>query len=191
MSAVDLPGNVDGLGDDLGLLRVDHVAIAVTDLREGLSLYGAALGGRFLFGGDNDELGIRIVQLALPGGMKIELISPTGPDAGVARFLARRGPGVHHMTLLFRDVEVALARLAERGYELVDTDLSRPSWRETYVRPRSGCGVLLQLVDSTERWDVPTDSGTTLVDVLAGDVVFTADERPVLRGPGRRADPPP
>lgn len=181
MSTFELP-DAAGLGEDIGLIRLDHVAVAVADLRAGLALFGSALGGRFLLGGDNDELGIRIVQLGLPGGMKIELITPTRDDAAVARFLQRRGPGVHHMTLLFADVEVAVERLTAQGYELVDTDLSRPQWRETFVRPRSGCGTLLQLVDSTERWDAPTTSGTTLADVLAGDVVFTAEERPVLRG---------
>ena len=171
-----------GLPEGIGLLRLDHVAIAVADPAEGVALYSDVLGGRFLFGGDSDEQGIRVLQFALPDGSKIELISPLRPDAGVARFLERRGPGVHHLTLVFADVEVALARLAEQGYETVDVDLRRPVWREAYVRPRSGCGVLLQVVDSTLRWDVPADPAITVERVLAGEVVFTSDERAVLRG---------
>lgn len=167
--------------DDVGLLRLDHVAIAVADPREGVALYRDVLGGRFLFGGDSDEQGIRVLQFALPDGSKVELISPTRPDAGVARFLERRGPGVHHLTLVFADVEVALQRLTARGYEVVDVDLRRPVWREAYVRPRSGLGVLLQVVDSTLRWDVPASPEITVERVLAGDVVFTADERALLR----------
>ncbi len=166
---------------DAGLLRVDHVAIATSDPAEGVALFGDALGGRFLFGGDNDRQGIRVVQFALPGGMKIELISPLREDAAVARFLARRGPGVHHITLIFADVEVAVARLTASGYEVVDVDLTSPTWREAFVRPRSGCGTLLQLADTTARWDGPAASGITLDDVLAGRVVFTDDERAVLR----------
>ncbi|GAA4874476.1 VOC family protein [Actinomycetospora straminea] len=166
---------------DAGLLYTDHVAVAVRDPREGVALFVDALGGRFLFGGDNDQQGIRIVQVVLPGGMKIELISPLRDDAPVARFLEKRGPGVHHITLVFADVEVAVARLTACGYEVVDVDLSAPHWREAFVRPRSGLGTLLQLADTTLRWDTPAASGVTLDDVLAGRVVFTADERAVLR----------
>ena len=173
--------DVPSLPPDAGLLRVDHVAVAVADPREGAALFGRALGGRFLFGGDNDRQGIRVVQFALPGGMKIELISPLREDAAVARFLHRRGPGVHHLTMIFADVEVAIARLTESGYEIVDVDLAGAHWREAFVRPRSGCGTLLQLADTTLRWDVPAASGVTLDDVLDGRVIFTEDERAVLR----------
>jgi len=166
---------------DAGLLRTDHVAVAVHDPRDGVALFGDALGGRFLFGGDNDRQGIRIVQIVLPGGMKIELISPLRDDAPVARFLERRGPGVHHITLIFADVEVAVARLTACGYEVVDVELGSPHWREAFVRPRSGLGTLLQLADTTMRWDEPPPSGITLDDVLAGRVVFTDDEQAVLR----------
>lgn len=180
----DLPGldQVTGsIPPDAGLLRIDHVAVAAPDPHEGVALFGHALGGRFLHGGDDDRQGIRVVQFALPGGMKIELISPLRDDAPVASFLARRGPGVHHVTLVFADVEVALARLTGLGYEVVDVDLARPCWREAFVRPRSGCGTLLQLADTTVDWDQPADSGITLADVLDGRVVFTEDERAVLR----------
>ena len=182
MTGVPDPVDVTAaIPDDAGLLRVDHVALAMADPGEGVALFGGALGGEFLFGGDNDRQGIRIVQFALPGGMKIELISPLHEDAAVARFLARRGPGVHHITMIFADVEVAVARLTASGYEIVDVDLANPAWREAFVRPRSGCGTLLQLADSTARWDRPTDAGITLDDVLAGQVVFTDDERCALR----------
>lgn len=174
----DVPAD---LPPDAGVLRLDHVAVAVRDVRAGAALFGGALGGRFLFGGDNDHQGIRVAQFALPGGMKIELISPLRDDAPVARFLERRGEGVHHLTLIVEDVEVAVARLTALGYEVVDVDLDSPHWREAFVRPRSAFGTLLQLADTTQRWDVPAASGITLEDVLAGRVVFTEDERAVLR----------
>jgi methylmalonyl-CoA/ethylmalonyl-CoA epimerase len=169
------------LPPDVGVLRMDHVAVAVRDLRAGAALFGGALGGRFLFGGDSDDQGIRIAQFALPGGMKIELITPLHDDAPVARFLARRGEGVHHLTLLVEDVEVAVAHLTGLDYEVVDVDLASRYWREAFVRPRSAFGTLLQLADTTIRWDEPATSAITLDDVLAGRVVFTDDERAVLR----------
>jgi methylmalonyl-CoA/ethylmalonyl-CoA epimerase len=171
------------LPPDAGVLRMDHVAVAVGDPREGAALFGGALGGRFLFGGDNDHQGIRVVQFVLPGGMKVELISPLRDDAPVARFLDKREPGVHHLTLIVADVEVAVTRLEGHGYEVVDVDVRNPAWREAFVRPRSGCGTLLQLADTTLRWDEPAE-GITLDDVLAGRVVFTDDERAVLRDAG-------
>ncbi|MEJ2885033.1 VOC family protein [Actinomycetospora aeridis] len=170
-----------GIPADAGVLRLDHVAVAVRHVGAAAALFGGAIGGRFLFGGDNDHQGIRVAQFALPGGMKIELISPLRDDAPVARFLERRGEGVHHLTLIVEDVEVAVARLTGLGYDVVDVDLTSPHWREAFVRPRSAFGTLLQLADSTARWDTPAASGITLDDVLAGRVVFTDDERAVLR----------
>ncbi|MFC5138030.1 VOC family protein [Actinomycetospora rhizophila] len=166
---------------DAGVLRLDHVAVAVRDVGAAAALFSGALGGRFLFGGDNDHQGIRVAQFVLPGGMKIELISPLRDDAPVARFLERRGEGVHHLTLLVEDVEVAVARLTGLDYEVVDVDLTSRHWREAFVRPRSAFGTLLQLADTTTRWDEPAASGITLDDVVAGRVVFTEDERAVLR----------
>lgn len=178
MIPTDVPADIPA---DAGVLRLDHVAVAVRDVGAGAGLFSGALGGRFLFGGDNDHQGIRVAQFALPGGMKIELISPLRDDAPVARFLERRGEGVHHLTLLVEDVEVAVARLTGLDYEVVDVDLGSTYWREAFVRPRSAFGTLLQLADTTIRWDEHAASGITLDDVLAGRVVFTEDERAVLR----------
>ena len=178
MIPADVPADIPA---DAGVLRLDHVAVAVRDVGAGAGLFSGALGGRFLFCGDNDHQGIRVAQFALPGGMKIELISPLRDDAPVARFLERRGEGVHHLTLLVEDVEVAVARLTGLDYEVVDVDLGSTYWREAFVRPRSAFGTLLQLADTTIRWDEHAASGITLDDVLAGRVVFTEDERAVLR----------
>ncbi|MQA12657.1 MAG: glyoxalase [Pseudonocardiaceae bacterium] len=163
---------------DAGLQRLDHVAIATHSVAQGYELFCGVLGGEFVNGGDDLDLQIRTLQLRLPPGVKVELMQPTTPDSYLARFLERHGPGFHHMTLFFDDVEKAIAELTQQGYELVDTDLTRPSWRETFLRPRTGLG-LLQLADTTLRWDVSAD-GVTAEDVLAGRVLWR-DDRPVLR----------
>lgn len=170
---------VPDLPPGIGLRRLDHVGIAVSDIGAAAALFCGLLGGEFLHGGDSASLHIRTAQFLFPGGMKIELLQPTTEDSYLAAYIAKHGQGFHHLTLLFADVGVAIARLQEHGYELVDIDLTRPQWREAYLRPRHGFGTLLQLVDSTLEWNDPASTGITLDDVLAGRVVWDAEERPI------------
>jgi methylmalonyl-CoA/ethylmalonyl-CoA epimerase len=158
---------------------LDHIAIAVWSIEEALVLFRDLLGGEFLMGGDDEQLGIRTVQLRFPPGVKIELLQPIRADSSLHRFLQRRGPGVHHLTLIVSDLEAALEQFRARGFETTGTDLSSPTWRETFLRPRSAFGVLVQVVDTTLRWDVPVE-GITVEDVLSGRVHWR-DDRPVLR----------
>ena len=157
----------------------DHVAIAVHDIAAALPLFMDVLGGRFVLGGDDPVFGIRTVQLALPPGTKIELMAPLREDTQLTRFLAERGEGFHHATLLVDDLEATIADLESNGFEVVDTDTSNPRWRVTYVRPSSAFGALLQVAQSTEDWHGPV-AGVTLEAVLAGEVVWY-DERPLPR----------
>lgn len=159
--------------------RIDHVGIAVWSLTEAYRLYHDALGGEFVNGGDEDKHDIRTLQLRLGSGPKIELLQPLAEDTPLHRFLEQRGQGVHHITIFVDDVRRTAAELERQGYELVDGDFTQPTWRETYIRPRSGFGALLQLVQSTLRWDLPPD-GITAEDVLAGRVLWS-DNVPTLR----------
>jgi methylmalonyl-CoA/ethylmalonyl-CoA epimerase len=154
----------------IGLDHVDHMAVAVWSIPDALALYRDTLGGTFVNGGDNAALGIRTLQLQLPG-LKVELISPLRDTSYLHGFLSRRGEGVHHVTMIVADVVVAADRLLAAGYETVDLDLSDPEWRETYLRPRHGFGVLIQLADTTKDWSRP-DAGYGLEDVLAGRVTW-------------------
>jgi methylmalonyl-CoA/ethylmalonyl-CoA epimerase len=83
-------------------------------------------------------------------GFNLELLEP-GPDEDsfLRRFLERRGPGAHHFTFKTDDLEGAMARLEGAGYEPIDLDLSDPTWREAYLRPKDAHGTVLQLADST------------------------------------------
>lgn len=164
---------------------LDHVGIAVWSIEEALVLFRDVLGGEFLMGGDDEKLGIRTVQLRFPPGVKLELLQPIRSDSFLHRFLQRRGPGVHHLTFIVSDLPEALEVFRSQGFETVGTDLSAPTWRETFLRPRSAFGVLLQVVDTTLRWDIPVE-GIRLEDVLAGRVRWQED-RPVLRPEGSLA----
>lgn len=150
--------------------RLDHVGIAVRDLQEACRLYVDVLGGRFVLGADNDDAGMRVVQLSL-GGSKVELLSPLRDDSLLAASIARRGEGLHHVTFVVDDVLHTVDELATRGVATVGTDVGTPAWCETFVRPEEAGGALLQLVSTDRDWSEPVD-GITLDDVLGGQAVF-------------------
>ncbi len=152
------------------VVRMDHVAIAVSDLAGAVHLYQDVLGGTFIAGGDDESLGIRTAQFRFPPGVKVEFLTPLNEDSYLQRYLSKHGSGFHHLTCFVEDVEVAAKSLEDAGYEVVDTDLTKPGWRETFVRPRSGFGALLQLAESDHEWSVPALPGATADDVLAGRV---------------------
>jgi len=164
----------------MNVRQVDHVAVAVGSLPDALRLFMDTLGGTFVTGGDTERDDIRTVQLKL-GGVKVELMQPIGEDSYLQRFIDKHGQGFHHMTIFVEDLYEAIASLEGAGYEVVDTNPASPLWRETYVRPRSGFGTLLQIVQTDRAWDGPFD-GITLEAILNGDVVWR-DDIPTLRSP--------
>lgn len=168
--------------------HIDHVAIAVDDLGEAWRLFGETLGGEFVAGGDDTEIGIRVMQLRLPPGMKIELVEPLDASSYLQGFLDRHGPGFHHMTIFVDDVVETDAELRDAGFETTDLDLHDPNWRETYIRPRSAFGTLIQLTDSLLDWGQVQDH-ITPEQVIAGEVLWVGTETPRLRTP--EDGPPP
>ena len=153
--------------------RIDHIAIAVRDLRPAVRLFQDLLGAQFMHGGDDHALEIRTAQFRLPPGVKVELMTPTTPTSYLQGFLDKKGEGFHHMTIFVDDLEQTIRDLTAADVGIVDTNLDSPRWRETFVRPSQGFG-LLQVVDSNADWVTPTDR-YTLEDVLAGRVAWTED----------------
>src|SRR5437588_10607981 len=158
--------------------RVVHVGIAVTSIADSLVLFRDALGARFLSGGDNDETGIRLVHLGLPG-FKLELMQPLRQDCVLQRHLDKRGPGFHHMTFFVDDLQATVKDLRSAGFPTTGADFSSAAWKEAFLSPRSSSGALFQFVETTRPWDEP-QAGLTLDDVLAGRVVWR-DFVPCLR----------
>lgn len=161
-----------------GVRTIDHVAVAVLDLPRAVELFGGVLGGRFITGGDNDETGVRIVHLAL-GGFKLELMSPLRADSLLARTMATRGEGLHHVTFLVDDVTRAVASTRAAGLDTTDPALGSVNWQEAFVHPAAADGVLVQYVTTPRDWSRPVE-GIGLEDVLAGRAVFS-DFVPCLR----------
>ena len=126
---------------------VHHVGVAVEDLDEAISsyerLFGAELAGRQT----QDEQGVEAASL-LVGSGHVELLAALAPDTPVGRFLASRGPGMHHVAYEVEDISAELARLEGQGARLIDSEPRRGLFgtQVAFVHPESVHGVLSELV---------------------------------------------
>jgi methylmalonyl-CoA/ethylmalonyl-CoA epimerase len=125
---------------------VDHLGIAVRSLSEGKALYGAAMGLRLVF---EEEVPSEKVRVAAydGGGVRLELLESTDPSGPIARFLEKRGPGVHHICYRVEDIAESLARLRARGILPVG-DAPRPGaggCRVAFLHPKDVGGILVEL----------------------------------------------
>lgn len=125
---------------------IDHIGIAVEDLGKALAFYRDALG--FEIDAPEDVPSQRVRAHFMPlGPSSLELLEATAPDSPIAKFIARRGPGIHHVTLRVDDIEAALAQLKGRGVKLVD-EQARPGAegaRVAFIHPSAAHGVLVEL----------------------------------------------
>jgi methylmalonyl-CoA/ethylmalonyl-CoA epimerase len=131
--------------------RIDHVGVAVEDLDAAIALheqaYGLALAHREVV----ESQGVEAVLLDV-GDSHVELLRPLQPDSAVGRFLASRGPGLHHVAYRVADIEATLDALRDRGLQLID-ETPRPGIRDSrvaFVHPRSAGGVLTEIVQPAE-----------------------------------------
>jgi methylmalonyl-CoA/ethylmalonyl-CoA epimerase len=127
------------------VITLDHVAVAVHRINDALGLFRDVLGG--VPGEGGEGRGFTFQQFTFPGG-KVELLEPRGQDSFLHRFLARRGEGMHHVTFKVQDLPRWAARLRAAGYRVVGEDYEQPEWRELFVHPKSGHGVLIQLAET-------------------------------------------
>lgn len=134
------------------LQRIDHVGYAVEDLEEAVAyherLYGAMVTHRERMESD----GVEEALLAV-GDSYIQLLTPTRPDSPVGRFLARNGPGIHHVGYGVADVAATLDDLKDLGVQVVD-DHPRPGSRGctvAFLHPKAAMGVLVELVEDATR----------------------------------------
>ncbi len=125
---------------------LDHIGIAVADLGQALAFYRDALG--LDIEPPEEVPSQRVRAHVVPvGEAALELLEPTSPDSAIAKFIEKRGPGVHHVTLRVDDIDGALARLKERGVRLIDQS-PRPGAEGAliaFIHPASTHGVLVEL----------------------------------------------
>jgi methylmalonyl-CoA/ethylmalonyl-CoA epimerase len=128
--------------------RVHHVAVVVRDLEASLAFYRDVLGLPLEMVQEIPSDHVRIAFLAV-GESKIELVSPTDATTGVARFLASKGEGFHHVCLEVADLAAELTRLGIEGVELIDSAPRRGAEGPVaFLHPRSCHGVLVELIEA-------------------------------------------
>jgi methylmalonyl-CoA/ethylmalonyl-CoA epimerase len=126
---------------------VHHVAFAVEDLDEAVGTYQRLFGARIEVRGRMEEQGVEAAYLRIGDG-RVELVSPLGEDTPVGRFLAKRGPGLHHVAYQVADVAAALRSLVSEGAEVIDPE-PRPGLgghEVSFVHPDSVHGVLVEVI---------------------------------------------
>jgi methylmalonyl-CoA epimerase len=126
---------------------VHHLGVAVADLDEAVSAYERLFGATLEHRDAVSDQGVQAASL-LVGESRIELLEPTGADTPVGRFIAKRGPGMHHVAYEVEDVSVELARLADAGVQLIDETPRRGLFglEVAFVHPDSVHGVLTEVV---------------------------------------------
>ena len=127
--------------------RIDHIGVAVADLESAIALHTQAYGMPLVHRETIAEQGVEAVLLDV-GESHVELLSPLAEDTPVGRFLAARGPGLHHVAYQVGDVDSTLAQLRERGLRLID-ETPRTGIRGSrvaFLHPKSSGGVLTEIV---------------------------------------------
>jgi methylmalonyl-CoA epimerase len=126
---------------------IHHLGVAVTDLDEALKTYEQLFGAQIEHRATVEDQGVRAASIRI-GGDRVELLEPLGDDTPVGRFLAKRGPGMHHVAYEVSDLPAALEQLAVAGADLID---ERPraglfGLQVAFVHPDSVHGVLSEVV---------------------------------------------
>ena len=126
--------------------KLDHIGIAVKSIEEGLKYYRDVLGMEYLGEEEVTEQKVRVAFLKL-GESRIELLEPTSSDSPVAKFLEKRGAGIHHIAILVDDIEAALMGHRKAGARLIDETprIGAHDMLIAFIHPKSTGGVLLEL----------------------------------------------
>jgi methylmalonyl-CoA epimerase len=128
--------------------RIDHVGVAVEDLDAAIALYEATYEMALVHRETVEEQGVEAVLLDV-GENHVELLRPLSEDTPVGKFLAKRGPGLHHVAYQVEDIEAALSALREQGVRLID-QVPRTGIRGSrvaFLHPAASGGVLTEIVE--------------------------------------------
>ena len=130
---------------------IDHIGVAVTDLEAAIALYTEQLGMPLQHRERVEEQGVEAVLLGV-GGSHVELLSALGPDTPVGKFIAKKGPGLHHVAYGVSDIEAELERLKAASVRLIDETprVGIRNSRVAFLHPASTGGVLTEIVQPAE-----------------------------------------
>jgi len=128
-------------------MKIDHIGIVVRDIEAALKVYQAALDLPLLGIQDLADQQVRVAFLPV-GESNIELVQPTSDDSGVAKYLAKRGEGIHHICIRVEEIETALARLEAHDVQLIDREPRLGAYGQiAFLHPKGAHGVLIELIE--------------------------------------------
>jgi methylmalonyl-CoA/ethylmalonyl-CoA epimerase len=128
--------------------RIDHVGVAVENLDEAIDLYETSFQMALTHRETVESQGVEAVLLDVGDG-HVELLRPLGPETAVGKFLARKGPGLHHVAYAVEDIDATLEKIVAAGLELIDAEarVGIRGSRVAFLHPRSTAGVLTEIVE--------------------------------------------
>ena len=131
--------------------KIEHVGIAVESIEEMIPYYRDGLGLKYVGEEVLEEQKVRVAFFGI-GESSIELLEPTSDDSPIAKFLAKRGPGIHHIAVRVDNIEQALKRHEESGARLIDKEprLGAHNMKIAFVHPKSTGGVLVELCQKSD-----------------------------------------
>src|SRR5919202_2128578 len=162
--------------------KIDHIGIAVHNIDDALKLFSDALGLNLTH--TDTEEGQQSIVAFLPAGQgEVELVEPMGENGPVARFLQKRGEGIHHICFEVDNIDVALARLKERGIQLIDEKpyIGTGGKKIAFIHPKAAHGVLIELYQKMpgerrppliavealrRRWDIESQSARAAAETF-------------------------
>jgi methylmalonyl-CoA/ethylmalonyl-CoA epimerase len=139
---------------DYSFMKIEHIGIATRSLDEALGFWRDALGLEVTHTEVVEEQGVRVAMLPV-GEPRVELLEPTHADSPVAKFLEKRGAGIHHIAVRVDDIRETINRLRDSGARLIDETprMGAGGCLVAFVHPSAAGGVLLELVEHTNSVD--------------------------------------
>ena len=133
-------------------MKIDHIGIATNGLEDATAFYRDALGLAVQEIEEVSDQKVRVAMLAV-GESRIELLEPTSADSPISKFLARRGPGIHHVAVRVEDIRSTLNHLKTKGARLIDEQprAGAGGCLVAFIHPSSTGGVLIELVQNREQ----------------------------------------
>ena len=130
-------------------MKIHHVGVAVEDLEAAIELYTNNFGAELTHRASNEKDGLTAAFLRA-GEAEVELIQPLREDTPVGKFLANRGPGLHHIAIAVKDIHKAIAEARANGLEMIDQEprIGLHGTRIAFVHPKSVGGVLTEFVET-------------------------------------------
>ncbi len=127
--------------------KINHIAIVVADIDKAVEVYRDAIGLPLQAIHEEPDEAVRVAYMPTPAG-EVELIQPITEDSGVAKYLAKRGEGLHHVCLEVESIEESLARMQAKGMEILGQPrTNKRGDKYVFIHPKSAHGVLIELYE--------------------------------------------